>query len=298
MRIVSLLPAATEILLAIGLEEELAGVTHRCEIPPECGDPPVLTRRGPGDPVDVLDRDGLLGAKPDLVIVGDGDDGTIGARAVEAVLASFAAAGEDAADGTPPAPSVLTLAPSTVEGVLNGIVAVGAMTEAEDEALGVVEGLRERLKGTEEIVVGRRDHGFQPPRLIAVGRRGSAAHRGALGPGAGAPRRGLGAAGPGRRARGAHDLGGGARHGPRGAGAACPAGCRSPEAIRAWETTERPEGWADLRAVREGRVFAVDGPCFTLAGPRVLDGIEMLAELIDPAAFDGMSPPGTWARAR
>ena len=41
-------------LARYGLEEELAGVTHRCEIPPELGDPPVLTRRGPGDPVDVL----------------------------------------------------------------------------------------------------------------------------------------------------------------------------------------------------------------------------------------------------
>ena len=33
-----------------------------------------------------------------------------------------------------------------------------------------------------------------------------------------------------------------------------------------------------------------------LPGPRVIDGIEILAELIDPAAFDGMSPPATWAR--
>jgi iron complex transport system substrate-binding protein len=297
VRIVSLLPAATEILLAIGLEEELAGVTHRCEIPPECGDPPVLTRRGPGDPVDVLDRDALFGAQPDLVIVGDGDDGTIGARAVEAVLASFAAAAEDAGDGTSPAPSILTLAPSTVEGVLNGIVAVGAMTEAEDEALGVVEGLRERLKGTEEIVVGRRDHGFQPPRLILLG--------------AVDPPRTVGRWVPDqvRLAGGWELLGqdGGRAESTTWAAVRdmdpevlvlLPDGLPLPEAIRAWEATERPEGWADLRAVREDRVFVVDGPCFTLAGPRVLDGIEILAELIDPAAFDGMSPPATWARAR
>ena len=63
---------------------------------------------------------------------------------------------------------MLTLAPTSVEGVLNGIIAVGAMTEAEDEALAVVEGLRERLKGLEDIVVGRRDGGFPPPRLVVL----------------------------------------------------------------------------------------------------------------------------------
>ena len=70
------------------------------------------------------------------------------------------------------------------------------------------------------------------------------------------------------------------------------------EAARAWESTPRPQGWADLRAVHDDRVFIVDGGPFVLAGPRVIDGIEILAELFDPVAFDGMSPPATWARAR
>ena len=60
---------------------------------------------------------------------------------------------------------------------------------------------------------------------------------------------------------------------------------------------EHPEGWTAIPAVRDGRVFAVDGPgCFEEPGPRVIDGIEVLAELIDPAAFDGMAPPETWIR--
>jgi len=49
--------------------------------------------------------------------------------------------------------------------------------------------------------------------------------------------------------------------------------------------------------VREDRVFAVDGAAyFAHAGPRVVDGIEVLSELIDPIAFDGMSPPESWER--
>ncbi len=284
MRIVSLLPAATEILLALGLGDELVGVTHRCEVPPDAGDPPVLTRRHAGAG-DALDAAALVDAAPDLVIVGDGGQGIDG-RAVEATFAGF----EEA-------PTVLTLAPTSVEGVLNGIVAVGAMTEAEDDAIEVVEGLRERLKGTEEIVMGRRDHGFQPTRVVLLG--------------AVDPPRTVGGWIPDQvRLAGGWELLG--QEGERGQATTwdavrdmdpevlvlLPDGLPLREAMRAWEASPRPEGWADLRAVRDDRVFVVDGRCFMFAGPGVIDGIEILAELIDPAAFDGMSPPATWARSR
>ena len=56
MRIVSLLPSATEIVCALGLGDELVGVTHECDWPPEAASKPVLTRsvhdlasRTPGD---------------------------------------------------------------------------------------------------------------------------------------------------------------------------------------------------------------------------------------------------------
>jgi iron complex transport system substrate-binding protein len=284
MRIVSLLPAATEILLALGLEEELVGVTHRCEVPAGPGEPVVLTSAGPQG--DTLDAAALAGSEPDLVVVGRGDEGTIGPPAV---LAAF--------PGVDAPPSILTLAPSSVEGVLNGIVAVGAMTEAEDEALGLVEELRERLKGLEEIVVGRRDHGFRPPRVVLLTE---------VEP----PRT------AGRwmteqvRLAGGWELLGqdGERAGPTTWAAVrdmdpevlvlLPGGLPLGDALKAWEASPRPEGWADLRAVRDDRVFVADGGPFTQAGPRIVDGIEILAELIDPAAFDGMAPPATWARAR
>ena len=44
MRIVSLLPSATEIVYALGLGDELVGVTHECDYPPEAADKPVVTR--------------------------------------------------------------------------------------------------------------------------------------------------------------------------------------------------------------------------------------------------------------
>ena len=88
MRIVSLLPSATEIVCALGLEDELVGVTHECDWPPEVVGKPVLTRsvhdlagtssreihRLVGDAVHggsslyALDEDALEAADPDLIL--------------------------------------------------------------------------------------------------------------------------------------------------------------------------------------------------------------------------------------
>ena len=43
MRIVSLLPSATEIVFALGLGDQLVGRTHECDYPPEVVDVPVVT---------------------------------------------------------------------------------------------------------------------------------------------------------------------------------------------------------------------------------------------------------------
>ena len=43
MRIVSLLPSATEIVCALGLRDDLVGITHECDWPPEVAGIPILT---------------------------------------------------------------------------------------------------------------------------------------------------------------------------------------------------------------------------------------------------------------
>src|SRR5580692_8235970 len=58
MRIVSLLPSATEILYALGLGDDIVGVTHECDFPPEAARKPALIRPrvDPSAPPEELDR--------------------------------------------------------------------------------------------------------------------------------------------------------------------------------------------------------------------------------------------------
>jgi iron complex transport system substrate-binding protein len=306
VRIVSLVPAATEIVFALGLGDELVGVTHECDFPPEVVDLPVVTRSVPdlsrasshaihrlvegsvqaGSSIYALDEAALGEARPDLILTQELCRAcAVGHRTVGEVARRLAG------DVT-----VLSLDPTSIEGTLNSIQTVGAMTEAEDAAVDLVEELRERLRAVEEIVAARRDHGFAPPRVAAIEWLD--------------PPFAVGRWVPEqvRRAGGWELLG---LEGGRAAaitwgavGEVDPeilvlmlAGHHLPGTIRAWEDTPRPDGWDDLRAVREGRVYAVDGSAyFSRPGPRVVDGIEVLAELFDPLAFDGMSPPDSWTK--
>jgi iron complex transport system substrate-binding protein len=284
VRIISLLPAGTEIVVALGLDDALVGVGHRAGSPAGLVQPPLVTRDPPDTShADVLDLDAFVAADPDLVLVGQGDDGGIDARGLREAL------------GGRTHPSVLPLVPGSVEGVLNSIVAVGAMTESEDEALAVVEDLRERLKVLQEVVMGRRDHGFPPPRVVVLDEVD--------------PPRAAGRWVPDqvRLAGGWELLGqsGEAAHATSWEAVAevdpevlvlLPGGRPLRDGIAAWRVAPRPDGWDELRAVRERRVHVVDGGAFATAGPRVIDGIEILAELFDPGAFDGMAPPDTWVR--
>jgi iron complex transport system substrate-binding protein len=58
MRIVSLVPSATEMLFALGVGDEVTAVTHECDHPPQVLELPKVTRDviGPGLPPDEIDR--------------------------------------------------------------------------------------------------------------------------------------------------------------------------------------------------------------------------------------------------
>jgi iron complex transport system substrate-binding protein len=291
VRIVSLSPTATEITFALGLGGDLVGVTDRCGYPPEARDLPVIAADG------VLDRAALYAADPDLVLAPELRTLRRGRRATQGQGSNAQDADlVDAIRQQDGEVTLLRLAPTSVEGILNAIQTVGAMTETEDAALSLVEGLRERLRAVEEIVVGRRDHDFRPPRVAAIGDLGTPTTTGLWVPEQVRIAGGwelLGAEG----APAIDTTWGAVREVDPEIVVLMPPELDLPGTIAAWAAMPRPEGWEEIRAVREDRVFAVDGAAyFAHAGPRVVDGIEVLSELIDPIAFDGMSPPESWER--
>ncbi|HLO36224.1 MAG TPA: ABC transporter substrate-binding protein, partial [Candidatus Deferrimicrobium sp.] len=178
MRIVSLIPSATEIVCAIGLGDELVGVTHECDFPPEVVGKPVITHSvhdlatassrdihrlvtasiHGGSSLYALDEEALAAAKPDLILTQE---------LCRVCAVSYREVNEVAraidADIT-----VVSLEPTTIEGILNAITTVGAMTEAEDAAIDLVESLRERLSAVEGKVEARRDAGGRSPRVVAL----------------------------------------------------------------------------------------------------------------------------------
>ena len=57
------------------------------------------------------------------------------------------------------------------------------------------------------------------------------------------------------------------------------------------------EGWSELRAVREGRVYLTDGHhFFNRPGPRVVESLEILAEILHPGLFEFAHEGSGWKR--
>ena len=57
------------------------------------------------------------------------------------------------------------------------------------------------------------------------------------------------------------------------------------------------EGWDSLPAVRNDRVFIIDADAYTSRlGPRLITGLEIMAEIIHPELFSGMIPGGAAVR--
>jgi iron complex transport system substrate-binding protein len=171
VRIVSLLPSATEILFAIGAGDDVVGVTSDCDYPPEARrravvsaavleagltpagiDAAVRQRLADGEDLYRLDTD-LVGAlQPDLVVTQD----LCAVCAVDVTVVDHAVASL----GCPA--HVLTLDPSSLDDVLASITSLGEAAGRTDAAASVVGGLVERLGAVASAVRGR----ARPPTLV------------------------------------------------------------------------------------------------------------------------------------
>jgi iron complex transport system substrate-binding protein len=304
VRIVSLLPSATEIVFELGLGSQLVGRTHECDWPPEAASISVMTRNTQdfagapsgeihrrvddamhrGSSLYALDEEALAAAAPDLILTQE---------LCRVCAVGYEEVGE-AVRRLEAAATVISLEPRSIEGIFNTVTTIGAVTESEEAAVELVEELRERLRAVEEVVMARRETLHAPPRVVAVEWL--------------EPPFAVGHWVPEqiRRAGGWELLG---REGERAVETTwdavreldpemlllMPCGYDLPQTVAEWARTPRPAGWESLGAVRRGAVIALDGSAyFSRPGPRAIDGIELLAELFDPAAFEGVGPPDAW----
>ncbi len=297
MRICSLLPSATEILFALGLGDDVAGITHECDFPPEARSKPVLVRsRLPhgADPAEVdrrvseflsrgeslysVDADALRAIEPDLILTQD--------------LCQVCAASPDdlaaALAGLPRQPRVLSLAPRTLEDVWGDIRTVGEATNRASEARALVAELERRVAAVEQAVAGAAERpavvclewldppyaaGHWVPEMIAkaggydpLGRLGEASHRVAWAEVLAAQPEVI---------------------------VLMPCGYGLEQVVAEFARMGIPAGGEGLPAVHKGRVYAVDASSyFSRPGPRLAVGIEILAQLLHPGCALAAVPSG------
>ncbi|MFI2649947.1 ABC transporter substrate-binding protein [Micromonospora fulviviridis] len=165
MRLVSLLPSATEIIYALGLGDELVGVTFECTVPPahRAGTTIVVGGRdtrdmspgeidayvkgqlAAGSDLYTLHAGALAGLDPDLILTQD----------LCRVCALPSGRVADAVDHLGCRAEVLSLDPYTLADVLDTILAVGAAARVPDRAEALVDALRGRLAAVRAAVAGR-----------------------------------------------------------------------------------------------------------------------------------------------
>ncbi len=298
MKICSLLPSGTEILYALGLGDRIVGVTDLCDYPPEVSEKPVVCRSRidvdsmtsqqveammrrileAGESPYELDGDWIAHNSPHVVLTQDlcyfceVDAQTVG-RTV---------------DQMPMPPEVVILNPRTLQGIFDSILQVGDTCGVPDRAGALVSVLEKRtktvkdalssaaatprvfsLEGINPLVIG----GHWIPDLL----RRAGGTMDAFSPGCPATRLAWDDVVNYAPDKLFVDL--------------CSSDLQRHKAEIPWLAAQ--DGWASLPAVISGEVYLIDHVYFSVPGPRIVQGLEILAQLTHPELFEGMIPGGT-----
>jgi iron complex transport system substrate-binding protein len=288
MRICSLLPGATEIAYLLGLGDELVGVTHECDYPREAKTKPVIVKSAfdpqpmssaqidfqvgeqlrNGRSLYTIDIERFIGLAPDIVVTQDlCDVCAIDPNQVVAACRSL-----------PNQPTIIALAPTCLSDVLADIARIGEATAATKRAEVIVKALRERIERVGE----RASQSTSRPRVACLEWLDPIYYAGHWVP------------------EMVEIAGGHNGFGENGQPSAkcewqavlkfspeiillMPCGFETERTQSEYHLLQELDGWSELPAVKSGRVFAVNGHAyFSRPGPRLVDGLELLAQLIHP----------------
>ncbi len=290
MRIVSLLPSATEIVCALGLEKSLVGVTHECDYPPAVRSLPKVTRTliphdASSREIDALVREQLRSQQAlyslDMATLERLEPDLLVTQALCDVCAVAEAEVSAAACALPGQPRVINLEPMSLEDVFDTLLLVGEAAGCADCAREVVERLEARVatvrERTEAIPREAR------PRVAFLEWLDPLFNGGHWNPALVELAGGIDVLGnadqPSRTLAWDEVL----RADPDVVFISC-CGFSAERALQDLPVLERQPGWEALPAVRAGRVYVTDGNAyFSRPGPRLVDGLEILAHALHPA---------------
>ena len=291
MRICSFLPSATEIVYALGLGDQLYGVTRSCDYPAAALAKPVVVRS-------ILDEEGLSSTDIDRIVKEHARDGQsvyhIDMEALRAAdpdliltqeLCDVCAVGyQDVltqVKDLPKSPRVVSLNPTALEDVLHDMLTVGEVTDTSELARSTVAALRQRIESVRQ----RAAQTITRPRVFCLEWMDPLFVSGHWIP---------------EMVEIAGGTDGIGNHGTPSSQVTwdqvrayqpeiiilMPCGADVSKTLSELEYVRALPGWHDLPAVRASQVYAVNASAyFSRSGPRLVDGLELLAQIIQPALF-------------
>ncbi|MCS7145545.1 MAG: ABC transporter substrate-binding protein [Nitrososphaerota archaeon] len=300
MRIVSLVPSATEILFQLGAGDDVVGVTYACDYPAEAQTKqvvvlPTVKTKGlssreidkiisetyaRGEPLYTIDTRLLSELRPDVII----------AQGLCEVCAAAPGSVEEVVKTVNPAPKVLTLHPHSIKDVLNDVLRVGMVVGRVGEALELMERLQAEIRFVSERARGlpRKKTFFMEwvdppycsghwvPEMIEVAGGSDFGVKGK----------------PSRRVAPEEIL----RFEPE-AIICGPCGYSLPESLQDAKILSDTAWVRETPAFSAGEVYAVDAKLyFSRHGPSMIKGILVAAEILHPRGFRGVAPPASYAR--
>ena len=298
MKICCLLPSGAEILYALGLADSVIGVSDLCDYPPEILQTKTVVSRSKVDP-SVMSSEEVEAALAEILRRGESpyelDYEWLARESPDIIFTQDLChiceidAGEVnlAVRGMAVQPKVVVLQPRTFQDILGSIIEVGDVCSVSERAAELVASLRGKaeavtgkvhtavrcpsvfsLEGVNPLVAGGH---WIPDLLLLAG--GSIT---ALEPGCNARRLDWQEVLDAAPEKLFVDL------------------CSSDVArhLREAPWLAAQKGWGDIPAVAAGEVYLIDHAYFSCPGPRVVEGLEILAQLTHPELFSGMIPPG------